>query len=114
MANGRRIAVVKCGQTVLVTKCVQPRILHHLVYAVVSNIVHGQGRLLTQLLLDLEVPLLIARVLDATCDRIKRRWSKARHAVLNAGKRPTRGERGEESSIALGSQLVLVACNIRG
>src|SRR5260370_14362905 len=114
MANGRRMAVVERGQTVLVTKRVQTRILHHLVSPVVPNIVHGQGRLVAQLLLDLEVPLLIARVLDATCDRIKRRWSKTRYAVLNAGKRPPSGERGEESSIALGSQLLLVACNIRG
>src|SRR5246127_2580782 len=100
--------VVECGQTALVAKRVETRVLHHLVDAMITHVVEGQRRLLTQCLLKFKVPLLVTWVLDPPCDRIKRGWTKARHAVLNAGKRPTIGECGAESSIALGRQLCLI------
>src|SRR5260370_31500296 len=78
----------------------------------IAHVVEGQRCLLTQRLLKFQVPLLVTWVLDPAGYRVKRRRSKTRHAVLNAGKRSTIGERGTERSIALGRKLSLIVGHI--
>src|SRR5216684_7826814 len=78
----------------------------------IAHVVEGQRRLLTQCLLKFQVPLLVTGVLDPVRHRVERGWSKTGDAVLNAGERPTIGERGPERSIALARELCLIVGHI--
>src|SRR5260370_23730969 len=78
----------------------------------IAHVVEGQRRLLTQRLLKFQVPLLVTRVLDPACHRVKRGGSKTGYAALNAGKRSPIGERVPERRIALSRKLCLIVGHI--
>jgi len=99
--------------TIAIAKRVQARILRYLVNSVISHVIQRKRHLLAQRLLQFQIPLLVARILDPVRHRINGGRRESGHAVLNARERTTVREPSLERRVALGSQLRLVSGNCR-